>query len=94
MNVVGIANAMGVSMQCVSDLVDGTATVGLSTRIGISEAALQAFIDGQPSPGIATVLGTTESAVDDLREAIGWQGAVGLLMGLAIKANSPAPRER
>jgi hypothetical protein len=90
MNLIGISNAMGVSVECVQELIDGTATIGVANKIGISEGALQAFIDGAPSTGVATVLGISETCAVDLREAVGWQGAVGLIMGLAIKANSGA----
>lgn len=64
-------------------IADGTGSPGLAARIGTTSANITAFVAGRASPGIARALGTTSTQLQVLRDAIGREGAIGLIIGLA-----------
>lgn len=84
MNLVGIASKAGVSVECLEDLINkGEGSVRLANRIGTTRANITKFIEGTVSPGIAGALGTHRKNAQDLRDKIGREGAIGLVIGLA-----------
>ncbi len=57
--------------------------VGVAARVGTTTAGITEFVAGKASPGIAAALGTTTQGAQELRDALGREGAIGLILGLA-----------
>ena len=84
MSYAGIAAKAGTTRSNIEKLISrGEGSSGLATRIGATSSRITEFIDGQASPGIAQALGTTTTNAQILRDAIGREGAIGLILGLA-----------
>jgi len=80
---VGLAARMGVTPQALQDLIKGSVPIGLAAKLGTTPASLQDFVNGGTSGALASALGTTPAALQELRNDIGQQGAIGLLIGLS-----------
>jgi len=84
MSYVGIASRIGTTSTNVEKLIrTGEGSPGFASRIGTTSANITAFVDGKASPGIARALGTTTRNTQQLRDEIGREGAIGLIIGLA-----------
>lgn len=85
MSLISIAGTCGVTTSNLERLVRGEVTPGVAGKIGITMSSLQTFVDGGTSVGLAGILGTTSSNLQDLRNQIGKQGSIGLIVGLMSK---------
>ena len=85
MSMLGVASAMGVTTFSLEKLLEGEATFGVSSQLKISLSVLQDFIDGKVNPILAGSLGIPSSTLQELREKVGKEGAIGLIIGLGIK---------
>lgn len=83
MSLVGLASRCGTTSDSLKRLINGDVPVGIASRIGATSSSLQTFVDGGTSVGLASRLGITSSSLQELRNAIGREGAIGLLIGLA-----------
>lgn len=84
MSYVGIASKSGTTTTNVEKLIrKGEGCPGLNKRIGTTTTNITAFINGKASPGIAKALGTTTTNAQQLRDEIGRDAAVGVILGLA-----------
>ena len=84
MSYTGIASQIGTTSTNIEKLIrSGEGSPGLASAIGTTSANLTDFVDGRASPGIASALGTTTANAQHLRDAIGREGAIGLILGLA-----------
>ena len=61
----------------------GQGSIRLANRIGTSRDNITKFIEGTVSPGIAAAIGTSREHAQDLRDKIGRDGAIGLIIGFA-----------
>ena len=86
---IGIAKQIGITSLAFERLVRGDVPETVADKIGGSTAAaLQRFVDGDTSIAIASKLKCSEATVHKLRQAIGRQGAIGLLIGLCVSAGA------
>ena len=84
MSLTGIASTAGTTTSSIEKLInDGTGSAGLASSIGTTSSSITNFVNGQASAGIASALGTTTSSAQELRDLIGRDGAIGLIIGLA-----------
>ncbi|MFL6207682.1 MAG: hypothetical protein ACJ74W_02465 [Pyrinomonadaceae bacterium] len=84
MSLTGIAIKAGTLSSNLEKLIRyGEGSTGLAVRIGTTSANITAFVNGKASAGIARALGTTTSNAQALRDMIGREGAIGLIIGLA-----------
>ncbi|GAW96732.1 MULTISPECIES: hypothetical protein [Colwellia] len=84
MSYVGIARNAGTISTNIEKLIrSGEGSPGLSKRIGTTSTNITAFINGKASLGIAKALGTTTTNAQQLRDEIGREGAIGVIIGLA-----------
>jgi len=84
MSLIGVAVKAGTLSTNLEKLIrSGQGSSGLAARIGTTSSNLTAFVNGTASPGIAHALGTTTSNAQVLRNMIGKEGAIGLIIGLA-----------
>jgi hypothetical protein len=84
MSFVGIAQKAGTTSSNIVKLIStGQGSPGLATRIGTTSSNITAFVAGRATSGIALALGTTTTNAQALRDAIGKEGAIGLIIGLA-----------
>lgn len=89
MNFAGIASSAGTNVSGIEQLIrHGSGSPGLAATIGTTPAAITSFINGQASADIALALGATPGAAQELRNMIGREGAVGLIIGLACGLGS------
>jgi hypothetical protein len=83
MNAIGIAELLGMTPVAFERLVRGEVPEVVANKIGDSTAeALQRFVEGETSVAVAVRLNCSEAALQELRDALGRQGAIGLLIGL------------
>ena len=84
MSYIGIAAKDGTISSSIEQLISrGEGSPGLAGRIGTTSSGITEFVRGRASPGIAAALGTTTSNAQALRDAIGREGAIGVIIGLA-----------
>ncbi|CAM2772129.1 HTH cro/C1-type domain-containing protein [Rariglobus hedericola] len=84
MSYIGIAHKAGTISSSIEKLIShGQGSPGLASRLGTTSSSITTFIGGRASPSIASALGTTTSNAQALRNAIGREGAIGLIIGLA-----------
>jgi hypothetical protein len=84
MSLTTIAEAMGVPLHALDELLDGHSTEPIASRLRTGSQLVQEFIDGRSSSGVAVAIGAPPTFVQDLRERLGHDGAVGLLVGLCL----------
>ena len=84
MNLVGIAAKAGTTTTCLEDLINkGEGSIRIARKIGTSSENIMKFIEGTVSQGIAKAIGTNMKNAQDLRDKIGREGAIGLIIGFA-----------
>ncbi len=93
MSLLAIAAAMGVSTSDLERLLRGEPTVEMADRTGVSTRSLQEFIDGHAGFGIAPMFHSMATNVQELRDRIGREGAIGLLIGYCLTAPKPDEAE-
>lgn len=80
MSLAGIAMRAGSTSANIEKLIaTGQGSPGLAARIGTTSDNITRFVAGRASAGIAMALGTTSNNAQLLRNAIGRDGAIGLL---------------
>jgi hypothetical protein len=85
MSAIGTAERIGISEEAFRRFVRGDVPDTVAEKVfGSNAAALQRFVDGGTSLAVAARLNCSESALQELRDALGRQGAVGLLIGLSV----------
>lgn len=89
MSLTTIAAAMGVPLHALDELLDGHSTEPIAARLRTGSQLVQEFIDGRTSSGVAAAIGAPPIFVQDLRERLGHDGAIGLLVGLCLARKSP-----
>jgi hypothetical protein len=80
-----IGRRMGVTSTAVQELISGKVPLAVSSRLKVPTASLQKFVDGSTSVGLGRLMGCTPSNLQELRNAIGRKGAIGLLIGLCSR---------
>jgi hypothetical protein len=92
MSYVGIARLAGTTSPNIEAFLrSGVGSPGLARSVGSTSQRITEFVDGTASPGIARALGTTTANAQILRDAIGRNGAIGLIIGLACGRNTILP---
>lgn len=90
MSLTGIAARVGTTTSNIQRLIsNGTGSAGLAGRIGMTTSTITNFVNGTASAGVANALGTTTSNAQELRNLIGRDGAIGLIIGLACGRGNP-----
>jgi hypothetical protein len=82
MSLVGIAGRCGIMTSSLQELIAGHVGIGAAGKLGVLSSSLQTFVDGGTSLGLAGKMGITSSTLQELRNDIGKDGAIGLLIGL------------
>lgn len=93
MSLLAIAAAMGVSTSDLERLLSGEATIGVADRTGLARRSLQDLIDGRASFGVAPMFHSMAANVQELRDRIGRDGAIGLVVGYCLSAPKPEEAE-
>src|SRR5206468_6599651 len=84
------AEQVGINEVAFERLIGGAVPEAVARVIGGTNAeALQRFVEGGASVGLAARLKCSEAGIQQLRDAIGRQGAIGLLLGLCVPARAP-----
>lgn len=84
MSLATIADTMGVPLHALEELLGGQSTPAIASRLRTGTELVQEFIDGHASAGVAAAIGAPTVFVQDLRERLGREGAIGLLVGLCV----------
>lgn len=84
MSLIALAGRCGVTSRNLQDLINGVVSVGVAGRVGVVSSSLQEFVNGGTSVGLAGKLGMTSANLQLLRNQIGQEGAVGLIIGLMV----------
>ena len=71
-------------MYAAEELLRGHVNLSVAIKLGVLVSSLQDFIDGRANIGVAQLLGTLVSDAQELRNRIGREGAIGLVVGLCI----------
>ncbi len=92
MNFAGIAAQAGTNVASIEQLIrHGSGSPGLAATIGTTPASITSFINGQVSADIAAAMGATPGAAQELRNMIGREGAIGIVIGLACGIGGKPP---
>lgn len=92
MSAVGIALAMGVTTRSLEELLAGKASVAVALKLGTLTSSVQDFIDGRVGIGMAHAMGMLASNAQMLRNSIGREGAIGLVIGMCIARHAAENR--
>lgn len=83
MSLLGVSSSMGTTQSALNELIStGKVRSSISSKLGTTSSSIENFINGKASAGIASALGTTTSTAQELRNVIGREGAIGLIIGL------------
>ncbi len=93
MSLLAIASAMGVSTSDLERLLRGESTIEIAERAGVMSRSLQEFIDGHANFGVAPMFHSLATNVQELRDRIGRDGAIGLIIGYCLTAPKPEETE-
>ena len=85
MSIVGLASKCSVTSVALEALIAGKVGVGIASSLGVTSSSLQTFVNGGTSIGLAGKMGITSTTLRDLRNAIGKDGAIGLIIGLMVE---------
>lgn len=89
MSYVGIASKVGTTSSNIEKLIfKGEGSPGVASSLNTTTNNVTNFINGTASPGIAKALGTTTMNAQKLRDDLGREGAIGLILGLACTDKS------
>ena len=80
-----IASRMGVASTAVQELISGKVPMAVASRLKVLTSSLQKFVDGGTSLRLGRVIGCTPPHLQELRNAIGQKGAIGLLIRLCSR---------
>lgn len=61
----------------------GEAAPGIASALGTGPVQVTDFVQGRATGGIAATIGLTVVEAQQLRDALGREGAIGLLLGVA-----------
>lgn len=81
-----IALHMNIPSNTLNDLVAGHVPDSLAVRLKVKSSALQEFVDGTANSAVALLLHVNSDTVQELRDLIGRDGAIGLLIGLSMQS--------
>ena len=81
----GIAAKLGIDTQSLHKLLDGTVTNGVASKVGSSTEIVQGFVDGRVAPALAATIGGPPDDLQRLRDRIGRDGVIGILIGLMAR---------
>ncbi|GAE36822.1 hypothetical protein [Halalkalibacter akibai] len=85
MSLIGVSNSAGIPKNQVTELITkGKVSSSIASKLNTTKSSIEQFINGKATAGFATVLGTTKTATQELRDSIGWEGAIGLIIGLRV----------
>lgn len=88
-NLAGIAKRAGTTVVSLQRLIEkGEGSESLAKRIGAGKGQITLFVAGTASPDIARVLGSSLPNAQGLRDTLGREGAIGLILGLACGISS------
>lgn len=82
----GVASSMGVVQSELENLLAGYASLGIAKKLGVTRMDLQRFIAGEVSMSMAFALGMLQPQAQALRDRVEREGAIGILMGICVKA--------
>lgn len=88
MSLIGLAGKCGVTTNTLVNLINGEVGVGVSGKLNTTSSSLQTFVNGGTSIGLAGEIGITSNTLQELRQSIGRDGAIGLLIGLMASRGS------
>lgn len=91
MEFITLAERIGISAVALERLLAGHVPEVIADRIGATAQGLQRFVDGDTSTALAARLQCTDITIQRLRETLGREGAIGLLVGLVVPTSA---RER
>jgi hypothetical protein len=87
MDHIEIANLAGVTLADLGWLLRGEASANVANRLGVTMADVESFIRGEASAAMTERLGLrTLAAAQELAQAAGRQGAIGIVIGLLISS--------
>jgi len=86
---IAIAGKAGISLGSLERLLNGTVAHDVAGRLSMDSVGLQLFIDGVVKPICVRNLGGTTEQLQTLRDRVGREGAIGIVVGLLL---SPRPR--
>lgn len=89
MSLMEVAARVGVGLAEVELLVQGSVPVAIANRLGVPMMALRDFLKlGVASAAMAHRIGTSMSSAEELAQALGSEGRVGLVLGLLLSTKS------
>ncbi len=91
MSLIPVSRVTGLREPRLGDLLEGRARPGAGERLGVSASAVQSFIDGRATTEIGEGLGVGRMAAQTLRDSLGPEGAIGLILGLSFQQERSQP---
>ena len=84
MSLLDVANRMGTGPLTLDRLLTGEVSPELASHFGASALAVQDFIDGKVSTSFANATDIRDTSLQELRDQIGREGAIGFVLGMCI----------
>lgn len=79
-----IAAALDLPAAELEALMDGQVGQSVARRLGVPPFQAQEFLDGEDAPALAERIGVPMLELTRFRNRLGWEGSVGLLMGMLV----------
>lgn len=88
MSLIGLAGRCDVTSTSLKSLMAGKVPVAVASKLGVTSSSLQKFIDGGTSISLAGKLGILSTNLQEVRNTIGKEGAIGMILGLLANHKS------
>ena len=81
----GMASKLGITTDSLEELLTGKVPDQVASKLSTSSEVLQEFVDGVASPVLIWTIGADVDDLQRLRDRLGREGAIGLVVGLLTR---------
>lgn len=92
MGLMQIAGKFGAPAAALEQLLAGDAPASVGEALRTTASSVRRFIDGDATGDLARAFGVTAPSLQELRDRLGREGAIGFLVGVGV-GRALAPRE-
>lgn len=73
----------------VKKIIQGEISMEVASRLGVTPNSVTDFINGKVNPSMGMAFGMPSSKLQEIRNCIGREGAIGMVLGMALAKRVP-----
>lgn len=75
-------------MSSIEKIIRGDVSMEVASRLGATPNSVTDFINGKVNPSMGMAFGMPSSKLQEIRNCIGKEGAIGMVLGMALSKES------